>query len=62
MQLKKLKTAEFTFDDGLVLSIPASQPQHVQFWCQTTSSEAESCNLRLFKLAKSQQAAEESQA
>ena len=52
--LSKLQNSEFTFDDGLVMSIPESQPQHIQFWCKTSDPDAESCNLRLFKLAKEQ--------
>ena len=51
LRLRKLMTAEYEFDDGLILKFPPAQPHHIQFWCKTNvSKDAESCNLRLSKM------------
>ena len=48
LSLSKKKTSEFSFDDGVLLSLQEDKPNHVQFFCKTDNEEAESCNLRLF--------------
>lgn len=53
LPLKKRKKAKYAFDDGLIYKFnDEAQPRHVQFWCKTDNSNAESCNLRLYKQAK----------
>ena len=48
LSLSKKKTSEFSFDDGVLLSLQEDKPNHVQFFCKTDNDESESCNLRLF--------------
>ena len=62
LSLFKKKTAEFTFDDGVVYSLKEDyKPSHVQFFCKTDNEEAESCNLRLFQMMPLVKAVEEQQ-
>ena len=54
LNLHKKNTAEFNFDDALEYKLQlddASQTKkigHIQFYCKTSSTEAESCNFRLY--------------
>lgn len=62
LELAKKLTSDFTFDDGVVLSLKESKPSHVQFFCKTSKAlDAESCNLRLFQMMPAKELEVESQ-
>ena len=61
LSLTKQKTADFSFDDGLLFRLPDSKPKHVQFFCKSDDALTESCDLRLFQLLKESKSVTEGQ-
>ena len=53
---KKADEEYFDFDDGLMIQFETQKPKHVTYYCQTDNAkEAESCDLRLFRMQHDKQ-------